>query len=118
MARQVEIKKREVEEVGWSGGDGVALLCVALLDDAAIQCLTLPTLANQYVSYTNSRNYPSTATYSCADGFVLTQPQYATRNCVADSTGVSWELGDYPPSCIGEGGMVVRVRDPMVCLWA
>ncbi len=71
---------------------------------AALPCPTVPKGAYQSVTTTNNGNYPSTAVYSCADGYVLTKPQYATRNCILGSSGPYWEVDatNYPPSCIGK----------------
>jgi len=53
------------------------------------------------MTYTNERYFPSTAKYSCPDGYVLSEPQSATRNCVASSSGVYWEgdSSNYPVAC-------------------
>ncbi|EGD78113.1 hypothetical protein PTSG_08991 [Salpingoeca rosetta] len=60
-------------------------------------CTLLDTPNHGSVSYTNSRQYPSTATYTCQAGYELSDTGDAQRSCIASTGG----FGGTAPSCVG-----------------
>ncbi|EGD79911.1 hypothetical protein PTSG_10194 [Salpingoeca rosetta] len=60
-------------------------------------CTLLDTPNHGSVSYTNNRQYPSTATYTCQAGYELSDTGDAQRSCIASSGG----FGGTAPSCVG-----------------
>ncbi len=77
----------------------------ALTAFAALPCgdLKFPYDPTVTVQYTNDQNFPSTAIFSCPDGYVLSPPAQSTK-CVYDYTidGTAWIEPASPPSCTRE----------------
>jgi hypothetical protein len=72
--------------------------CILLFTSAALPCPVLQPPSNGAVTTTNGGLFPSSATYSCADGYALTPASGAKRDCMASGQTVSWSGA--PPTCV------------------